>query len=58
MVFEEPEAINFLTENDEDDFNFIDPSILKQFKRTSISIEKIQKEILNFDDKGSFFWQF
>lgn len=36
----------------EEDFDFIDPSILKQFQRTSISIEKIQKEIFNFDDKG------
>lgn len=36
----------------EDDFDFIDPSILKQFQRTSISIEKIQKEIFNFDEKG------
>lgn len=36
----------------EEDFDFIDPSILQQFQRTSISIEKIQKEIFNFDEKG------
>lgn len=41
----------FFAENEED-FDFIDPSILKQFQRTSISIEKIQKEIFNFDEKG------
>lgn len=36
----------------EEDFDFIDPSILSQFQHTSISVEKIQKEILNFDEKG------
>lgn len=41
----------FRTENEED-FDFIDPTILQQFQRTGISIEKIQKEIFNFDDKG------
>jgi hypothetical protein len=44
------EYYNF-TDNEED-FDFIDPSILEQFKRTSISIEKIQKDIFNFDEKG------
>lgn len=38
------------TENEED-FDFIDPSILSQFQHTSISVEKIQKDILNFDDE-------
>lgn len=36
----------------EEDFDFIDSSILQQFQRTSISIEKIQKEIFNFEEKG------
>lgn len=39
----------------EEDFDFIDPSILLQFERNTISIEKIQKEIFNFDDKGGKF---
>lgn len=38
------------TENEED-FDF-DPTILQQFERATISIEKIQKEIFNFDEKG------
>lgn len=38
--------------DNEEDFNFIDPSILQQFSRTSISIEKIQKEIFNLEEKG------
>lgn len=36
----------------EDDFDFIDPLILKQFKQANISIEKIHKDIFNFDAKG------
>lgn len=39
-------------ENEEEDFDFIDPAILEQFKQQTISIEKIQKEIFNFDEKG------
>ncbi|KAG5677299.1 hypothetical protein PVAND_007068 [Polypedilum vanderplanki] len=39
-------------EEEEEDFSFIDPAILQQFRRFSvISIEKIQKEIFNFDEK-------
>jgi hypothetical protein len=38
------------TENEED-FDF-DPTILQQFERATISIEKIQKELFNFDEKG------
>lgn len=43
---------NFFFTDNVEDFNFIDPSILQQFSSTSISIEKIQKEIFNFDEKG------
>lgn len=43
--------IEKFSENEED-FDFIDPAILQQFERASISIEKIQKEIFNFDEKG------
>lgn len=46
--------IIFSLSDNEEDFNFIDPSILQQFTSTSISIEKIQKEIFNFDEKGKF----
>ncbi|CAG9799302.1 unnamed protein product [Chironomus riparius] len=44
--FFEPEE-----ENEEEDFDFIDPGILQQFKQQKVSIEKIQKEIFNFDEK-------
>lgn len=38
-----------------EDFDFIDPSILQKFQRMNISIEKIQKDLFNFDDKGNIF---
>lgn len=41
----------------EEDFDFIDPSILQQFKRTSVSVEKIQKELFNFDKKGKNYFE-
>jgi hypothetical protein len=38
---------------EEEDFSFIDPAILQQFQSFSVvSIEKIQKEIFNFEEKG------
>ena len=34
------------------EFDFIDTSILQRFQRNNNSIEKIQREIFNFDEKG------
>lgn len=41
-----------LTLENENEFDFIDTSILQRFQRNNISIEKIQKELFNFDEKG------
>lgn len=42
----------YVTLGNKNEFDFIDTSILQRFQRNNISIEKIQKEIFNFDEKG------